>query len=452
MLYGLLALAMGLVLVGVFARNLWSDLTSVLTAMALVSMSWTAVSPVSVPASDVFVGLASIAALPGLLRGRLQFRLPWLALVASVAVAVSVLLNAMIPSTQAYAQTRFLTFGTAPSELVTREVLNSLNGLKLVIALLVIPALLTVAARDRDRLRSLTDVWALGVGASCAAAISDYVGVTHITLHLGLPFGFPGTRGSGLTNHPVHLASVAVMVLPIVLTWLVQPGWRRRAGVLLTLTLLAGVFVSGSRAGLVVAALVMVAGLLLVPWLRHLVVALALPVTLFGIAFLLLEPGLLITFLEKTRIIGGGGAGSDAARAEVVKQAIRDIKHRPLLGIGYDAAGDGHSVYLQTVAAGGVLCLGGLAAFTTSALSGLRLRTGDAHDLLSRALLLGVGAWSLVILFEDALVERYMYLPLTFLLVVAAVRRRESDELQHELARMASSSAARVPAAVSAQV
>jgi hypothetical protein len=442
-LISLLVLLGGLVLVRLFGRELWTDLTGVLTGLAVVSITWTAV-PAQVPASDVLLGIGLVAAAPGLLSCRWRAQLPAPCFVAGVLVALAVLLNALLQVPQAYADGRYLTFGAEAYDPFARQALNALNGAKLLIALIVLPVLLCVVGRDRGRLRALLDLWVVSAATTAFVAMLDYVGVLSLSLRLGSPFGAPGTRGAGLTNHPVHMSTVLVMAMPLVLTWLVVPGRRRQVGAVLLLVLAGGVFVSGSRTGLAVAMLcVLVATLVIVP-LRRLVLAVALPVGLLTLAYLA---------LEKLRIIGSAGQGSDTIRAEVARQAVRDIKERPLLGIGFDVAGDGHSVYLQAVAAGGLLTLGALIAHTAAALRTVRLRLHGRVDLVTAALLGSVAAWLLLIVTENALVERYMYLPLAFLLVLAQLRDDETRaQRRADLAAMASSSAARVPAAVPAQV
>lgn len=428
MVLGVLALLVALVLVRVAARPLWTDLTGVLTGLTIVTITWSAVDPVAVPLSDMLVGLALVAALPGLIAGKWRFRLPAACLVGAVLVALSIVLNGLIPTPQAFEQTRHLTFGADPYDAVARQFLNALNGLKLLIGLVVIPVLVCGVARDRERLRAVIDLWVLSVVVASLVALSDFVGVIPFGIRFGLPFPFPGSRVSGLVNHPVHLATVCTMVLPFVLTWVASESARRRRSGIAALVVLAGaVFVSGSRAGMAVALLVVLAAAFVVVPLRRLIMLTAVPLGLVVVALLLVDTSLLTLVLEKTRIIGATASGSDAERALAVGQAVKDIQERPLLGIGYDIAGDGHSVYLQVIASGGLIALAGMVAYVIGVLRTTRMHVQGRFDELAYAAMLSVGAWFLLIVFENALVERYMYLPLTVLVVLAA--HRADDEL-----------------------
>lgn len=427
MLYGGLAFVASIALVVMFGKRLRGDLTGLLTGMAVVTVTWSAVAPVEFPLSDVLLGLALLAAAPGLLSGKYRMRVPWPCLVAVVVVALMVLLNGLMQSSQVYAEGRYLTFGSQAYDASTRQFLNALNGLKLIIALLVLPVLVGVVARDRGRLRELFDLWALSAGAACAVALTDYLGLTQVAFGLGLPFGFPGARVSGLTNHPVHLSTVTVMAMPIVMSWLVQAGRRRWCGIALLLVMCAGIFVAGSRAGLAGGAIVLLAGAMAFKPVRRVVTAVVIPGGTALLGLVLFKIDLFLALLEKVRLLGGGGNGSDAARLEVAQQALRDIAERPLLGIGFDVSGDGHSVYLQAIAAGGVLTLLALIVYTVAVLRTARLRQHGTVDVLTVACLVSTFAWLMLAVFENALVERYMYLPLVFLLAIAKLRAEEAE-------------------------
>jgi hypothetical protein len=91
-------------------------------------------------------------------------------------------------------------------------------------------------------------------------------------------------------------------------------------------------------------------------------------------------------------------------------------------------AAEGHSVYLQALATGGVLGAAGLVTAVLGGLSRLRTRVVGRVDVLGLALGTSVLMWLLVDVTENALVDRYMYLPVAFLIALRATRARQQDD------------------------
>jgi hypothetical protein len=411
-------------LVAVVGKPLRGDLVGFLTGLAVVTITWSAVKPGGSPVSDLVLALGLIAAGPSVLRGAGSLRLPLGTGIGAVLIAVSVFLNCALPSDQGYAQTRYRVDPSVPTE-AARIALNVLTGVKLLMALLVIPVLLLVVATDRARLRALLDLWVVSAVVSALAALVDSAHV--LNLHgdlLGVPTAADGRQG-GLTNHPVHLATVCVMVLPLVLTSMSAPGRRRRLGVLALLVLSAGIFETGSRTGILSALIALALSSLLLESVRRVAIPVSLPLLLLVTGYLLIDSSLLHAFLHKARLSGGEAAGSNFQRAHVAAQAVKDVAHRPLLGIGYDVAADGHSVYLEALAAGGVLGALGVLSAAVGGLSRLRARLLGRTDVLGLALGTSALMWLVLDVTENALVDRYMWLPVGFVLALASLRARQ---------------------------
>lgn len=176
---------------------------------------------------------------------------------------------------------------------------------------------------------------------------------------------FDGRR-IGWANHPNVLglcALLALALLPFILTQI--PRLTRGSAVPLfqVLTVIAagvcgfGLWISGSRAAVAVAAVVFVLWPLLV---RSVYAGLA--VFAVGIAGLYYVADVLLSGeLEHNpigRILGSGSARySDEARRLASADAWEQVQSSPLLGVGFVDILDAHNIYLQMLAAGGALAL-----------------------------------------------------------------------------------------------
>jgi hypothetical protein len=114
--------------------------------------------------------------------------------------------------------------------------------------------------------------------------------------------------------------------------------------------------------------------------------------------------------LEQVRFSGDPTTtGSDNAREELAGLAVDQFTARPLQGIGFQVIQDAHSIYLQLLAAGGVIAL---AAFLTY-LWGLwdcvrRVRAGPERDVATAAGI-AVLMWLVNGVIDSQLADKYLY-------------------------------------------
>lgn len=410
------ALLFALVVSRRLAPELWDSLTSVLASIAILSVAWNAVRPANFPLSDGVLVLSVIPVGVRIVSGRLEARLPRLCFVGAGLVTLVIFLNMLLPVPQAYTVTRYLSPGLLVPTEATREFLNVFYGLKLDIGFIVMPFLVMAAAHNRQRLSTLVDLWAVSALVSCMVALTDNYHVTHINaILLGARENANGRQG-GLTNHPNHLATVAVMTLPIVLTWLLRAGRWRAAGWFGLLVLCGGIYTTGSRGGLAAGLVTLGIAILAQRRIRQGLVPFVVPAALVVAAMFVLHPSLGHSLLSHTRVLSVNGQESDAERKAVAVQALHDIAHRPLIGVGFDVSDQGHSIYLQSIASGGILTLLGMIMYVVGTARTIRFRINGQFDALVSAATVSLMSWLVLGAIENDFADRYPYVPFAMLL------------------------------------
>lgn len=224
-------------------------------------------------------------------------------------------------------------------------------------------------------------------------------------------------RNAGFTYHPVALAYTCMLALSFVPFQLGYKPARSRWLVVppLAAIALAGIWTSGSRTGVVVlAALIFVIpvvqrsirlGLLVITG-----VVLALPVVMS------VKPAQGSTSAF-ARLFGGGGASnSDTTRESTLKLAFEQIRHDPIFGNGYSIEHTYtiHNLYLQVLAAEGLIGLIGLLLFLAVFVSGLR-KANALHRPLAYPALACVLAGP----FQPNMTDHYLGMSLGLSLVAA---------------------------------
>jgi O-antigen ligase len=135
------------------------------------------------------------------------------------------------------------------------------------------------------------------------------------------------------------------------------------------------------------------------------------------------------------RLVGGEQASislvqaSNAARRVAFDSALREFAQSPVTGTGYGGVREAHNLYLQLLQGGGVLLFCTFAAFALGALGrGYQLSRDErlSPDLqrLAGALTLSVGVWLTAGLVQNTVYDRYLYVPVGFLLALSAVAAR----------------------------
>lgn len=412
------------------SRSTMTGFAGVCVTVAIASITWNMIKPAAFPLSDLLLLISAPSVILQLIRGRARARLPVACAVGALMVGLAVLLNAVLPVAQSYSESRYLgdqdiTSRAKPFTETLRVLTSIENGVKMEVGLLILPLALMAIAPDRKRLLSLIDLWAVSALINAFVGVIDATHLLHISIYLLGPLGEGGGRQPGLTNHPNHLATVCVIALPIVLTWWRRgPNWRR-ATIGSVLLLGFALDATGSRGGIAVGGGVIGLAVLTQPAVRKAIQPWILPGICAIGALLLIDTHLLHTLLHHTRFSSATGTGSDRQRAEVARQAILDIKHRPLIGVGFDVAGEGHSIYLQAIASGGVLTLIGMIIYISSVVRTTNYHRDEMWQTLVIALSTSLLGWLLLGIIENDFADRYPYVSVAMLLAIAAIRADE---------------------------
>jgi hypothetical protein len=388
-----------------------------LLVLSFATASWNAVMVRHIQLGDIFLAAAAVCLGCDVLA---TMRVPRWTLtrgmwIGAVLIGMAGLWTAVSPASHDYLAARYDGIVAYVPPGIGRPGGNLTQLGKFEVALIVLPLLALMAAPTRRRLRVLTEAWLFATVANAFVAIADRFAHTGISLHLLGPLGVSAGRQAGLTQQPNHLALAIAMVIPVAIAWQIRTG-RRRAGLSMIAVLFVGLYLTGSRGGLA-------AGAVAVPLTLYLYRPARRQVWWIGWAALLITAfyGQRLVDLALRRNRLGGTAGSDVARSLVRHQGWADFWHSPLHGIGYSVINDAHEVHLQLLAAGGVLALIGFAVYMTSA-ARMAWRAGRIDQLYSRALLVSIGAWLMMMFVENQVSDRYMFVPVAIALTLGRLR------------------------------
>jgi O-antigen ligase len=319
---------------------------------------------------------------------------------------------------------------------------NAVPALRFAVALTLTPIVLAACAFSPRRRDTLIDAWLLGAAANCLAALADFVGVAHFGEWVtGVDYAL-ADRFSGLAAHPNHLAIAAAMAIPVAISRFSsasRQGGRNRSVLYATVSvvLVLGVLMSGSRAGLVVG-IIAAAAMVGVP-LRDSNSRLR--------AVVLVAATLLIVMIAATKLAGGGnlfiGAdrvlqptsgelASNTGRQQSVSIAVSEFAEHPIMGVGFSESRSALNIYLQLLQAGGILGLAAFAAALGGALRAcIRLARGGLSSLRDRhmaaALSIALLAWLVFGLVQNPIYDRFLYVPMGFALALLSAAQRERD-------------------------
>ena len=378
--------------------------------VACATVPWTAVhAGGSLRIGDVFLLLAVAFLIAADIDHRMP-RFPEWALFFIVAILVVGVAHEVFPTSDSYLLQRETISGIQ----ITRgqDVASSNVGvlIKFLIAIVGLP-LMFIRARHFDARALSRSAVAFTVGSAISGVIAftDGRGLTAIAVHItGLGAG--GGRASGLTEDANYVAMTCVFSLPFVIWKLVSDVRRERiwAGVGL-LTLALGIYASGSRSGGGAGVVAVLLPLALLPKYRRAMPIVALILAVVGSTAFVIVPGAGHSVLKALRLTGGQGAGSDFARSVVNDQAKRDFFRSPIDGVGLKVAGEAHIVYLQALAAGGIILFLGLVIFLGGAL--VRCLRLISVDPFAGALFSSIAAGAVFNAAQNALTLRVVYLP-----------------------------------------
>lgn len=401
---------------------------AVFLVLALGAISWNAVHIGPLEPGDALLLVAAFALAIDALRRRRAPWMPALMLCGAGLIAASALLTALAPPSASYLSGRvsfpnpYVIYGL--HSLTSDGDLVSLG--KFLVALLLLPMIVQVMEPSRREIRVLAGAWAFSALISAGVAILDASGHTHISADL-LGYVPGGGRQAGLSIQPNHLAVALILTTPVVLSWVRSASRVMRLVALPALLVLAaGVLLTSSRGGFV--GLLIAAGLtiILVPELRPSPRVLAVVLPLGGMALLGLGASLLPELATQSRLAAGLGDLSDAQRALLQTQAIADFSVSPIHGIGFDHVDEAHQVFLQLLAAGGVIGLLGYATYWIGVLrTGLFARRLDPN--IASVLLVSSLCFLALNLVENQVTDRYVYVPAALIVGLAALRRRAAE-------------------------
>ena len=386
----------------IISPSLWTWLLG-----AALTSPWNAIAIKSIQPVDIFVVLSLVAVLLHLVTNpnATMARLPrW-----TVVGCCGILLTGTIHAT----------FGGATSG----KMIELDRTFRWLTAACLLPWLAIMCARRRDSVADgLAKAWVLGVSVSGAVAVSDYFRLTSINQSL-TGISASSLRQSGLTSQPNNVGLTCAMAMPFVLYF----SHRRPIWIGVAFILAMAEIVSGSRAGQACFVIVSILSILGPLRDRRLLVK-----TLFALlalfSWVMFSPSIIHRFLPFIRSVSGNGtAQSNQGRAELARAAWDRFIRNPIFGDSMTQLTSGHSVPLQLLAAGGALLAAAFGAYLLGAvLEGIRLRHCSDGQLVTMAVLAHC-AWISASLVSNALVDRYLYIPVAVVAVIWDTARRSEN-------------------------
>jgi hypothetical protein len=439
----------GLVVVVIVAMlGVSTDRIMWITVSVLVlTITWNGIRVHGGAVGDVFMAMAFAAVVVHyVLHKRSPGLPPWL-LLAGLGFLLAGLLVVMFPpnlglANRAIVQQESLLI--VPGYLPPRSDLSFLIEFELSVVL--VPLIVAAAATNRRRCTQLLNLWALGTVVNAAVGIADLAG-----LHLA-PNPIAASRSSGLTIHPNYLALSAVMGIPAAMIWIGRSRRWTAAGLVSVAILLGGVYVSGSRAGTVAAAVAVFATALLMPRLRRRAVPL-LPYAGMALLVVLTFTKVGSQAIHQLRFGGNTSAsGSDLQRGQDAQLAFAQIGARPFAGVGFSVIQDAHDIYLQVLAAGGIVAMAAFLVYLGGLASAARRAWAVAPRDEVVVVTVTIGIWLVNGVFDDQLADKYLYVMPGLLLAlsrlgVAAAARDKARRVVGSTSPVVAPAAAGYPAA-----
>jgi hypothetical protein len=332
---------------------------------------------------------------------------PWM-FAAAIGFAVAAMLNLIFPPDSGLMNDILIHYRTIPQVaqppvLLPRSDLLALFQFET--GVIVIPILIASVADTRRRIERLLDLFVLGAVINALVGLIDWAGfyIAPVQAEVG--------RSAGLTVHPNYLALTCTIAIPLALLWIARGGRWRMAGFGGAGLLLIGAYVSGSRVGAVTAVVGVVATVIAIPRLRP---GLGVTVPVAGLVLLALAVFAGHQILEQVRLTNDVGTvvnttGSDTQRSQLADLAVSQFQARPLQGVGFSVIADAHSIYLQLLAAGGVIAMlsfltymGGLAG------AAWRAMAGPQRDV-AVAISISIAMWLINGVIDNQLGDKYLY-------------------------------------------
>jgi hypothetical protein len=415
-LVGAFGLFLAVVLIGFRAGEgrAWHPVVMVLTGLAAVSVTWNGFRSGGTSPPDLILIAALLAVGYCWLQGTVRVPIPGWLIGAAALMLASQLLNQFffVPNPPQ---------DPPPSFTVPGPALVTLSRFEL--AFLIVPVVIGAVASSWRRVNLLANLWVLSAMVSASIAVFDVF--TGAGLGSSITGVDVGTRAAGLSIHPNALAETCAMTLPIALLRAVQlRGLGRAAGIGACCVLIGGILASGSRIGLVGLVLAVLLTGMLIPKLRSRIIAIG----LIGLVLvvLLAHNGNPLT-QGFDRLSGGGDAAmADTQRADQLHDSLTIALDHPFTGVGFTVVADAHVLPLQFWETAGVIGVLAFVIYTTGVFrTGLRLyrdrRLPRGSPALAGALTISFAVWLVSGVLQNAIADRYIYMPVGLLLGLGLV-------------------------------
>lgn len=407
-----------------------------LTYIAAGTTAWNGLKEGGFRVGDTFIGLAVLTFFIADM-GRPVPKMPGWVWQFGLIIVLITAAHELIPADPNYLHQRLVINGPIPVINGLELETNAQVGLKFIVPVIFIPLMFAYArAHDPKALLRAAYAFATGAAISAAVGMSDRLGVTHLSQSLThLPA--TGGRAPGLTLHPNFLAMTCVLALPVMLWQAVSDDKRTRFIALLFVVALAmGLYASASRIGAAVGPGATLLSFAVMPRYRKYLPTLSVLVGGIAAALFVLDSHIGSSLLKAVRLGGGSGSssaqGSDQQRSIIFTQGLNDFKHSPIDGIGMQVAEEAHNVYLQALAAGGILLLVGYLVFVFSGL--YTVVRAMKFEPLAYPLFVSAVACAIFLIEQAALTDRiaYVILGLTSTLPrIAPAEPEQVAEKQH---------------------
>jgi len=387
--------------------------------IAAFTLPWNGVLFGGIRPGDGFILIALVCFVAADVHGHVP-RMPWWVNQLTLMIIIIGALHVLIPTDPGYLANRIVVAANGQPTIQFQTNLGV--AFKFVVAVGAIPVAFCYAVQyDKRAIRWVPIAFFLGTGLSGVIAFVDRLGLSHLGQTITGNV-YPLTRQGGLSNHPNFLAASCILAMPMALWAATQKDQRtRNLGIIGAVAVTLGDYATGSRGGAVCLVLGALATFILVPAYRRQAVNIALALGVLGATAFAIVPGVGQAILKATRLGGGSSAdtaGSNAVRAIVGAQGIRDFKFSPLDGIGLQVADQAQNVYIQQLASGGVMLFGALLLYTLGTLR-LSISLSRYYDLAS-ALVACTIASTVFNYLEADLTDRFFYVPPAIAVMLAA--------------------------------
>jgi hypothetical protein len=423
----------GVLVVAIIAASLsMSHAAYVAVCMFVLTITWNGLRFGGGAIANAFFAIATIAVVGYIARERPAVPIPGWLFTAGAGFCLAVAVVLFFPTdpglhNEAELQARrildssgqYLAVGTR-SDLLTLA--------QFLLALVWIPVMLATIATTVARVLRLLDLWTISAVVCAAVGIVDFAG-----LHIA-PYPPIGTRSFGLTIHPNYLGLVCVMALPTAFLWVTRSGrWRigalsgswRLAGLVAVAALAGGELASGSRAGAAAWVLALFGCMLLFPQLRR-SIGWVLPIAGMATVLVLVFTSVGDELVEQLRFSEGDvtALGSDRERGHLFDIGVAQFSEHPVAGIGIAAIQDARNIYIQLLAATGVIGAAAFGVFLIGLLgSGWRAATGPPGPVRDAAIAASIAvlAWLANGVFDSQIGDKYLYVVPGLLLALSRV-------------------------------